>query len=514
MKPTLLQVLESHREAIAIPGDPLGGTHCAEHHKMLKPVTNLVYINAYKIPHIKIDIVKEMIKDMLEQGIIQESNSPWNSPIFLVPKKDGTFSPGIDFRRVNEVTVVDYYPLPVLRDLLMCLGRLNKVFSSLDLLSGYWQLPMTPESRESKAFSTPNGHFEWIRMPFVLKGAPLTFQRTMNNIFGDMLGYSVYIYLDDIVIANKDMSSHMDTLQKVLKGLQEVGLKLKITKCEFLMSRNKFSGHEVDEEGILTVDDKITAAANFPQPKTLENVRSFLGLAGYYRPFIKSFAARANPLTKILAVVWALKHFRDIIMGYNITVYTDHSPITKIFRSRNLSGGLARWYLKTQTYDPEIRYTKGSSNTVTDSLSRNIHLVTDTSPITNFSLEDLSNGQREHHIWKKVMYALESGDETQLPELPIPFSHIFLSQDKVLCRYWPHKPVLAEQFVLPEKLVSQVLSLIHDIPLAGQTGREKTLAAARRKYYWPTLRVDVESHVARCLSCAQHKGTLKSPAPM
>ncbi len=108
----------------------------------------------------------------------------------------------------------------------------------------------------------------------------------MNNIFGDMLGNSVYIYLDDIIIARKDMTSHMSTLQKVLKRLQEVGLKVKLTKCEFLKPRIKFLGHEV-EKGIHIVDDKITAVARFPQPKTVENGRSFLGLAGYYRPFIK-----------------------------------------------------------------------------------------------------------------------------------------------------------------------------------------------------------------------------------
>ncbi len=126
----------------------------------------------------------------------------------------------------------------------------------------------------------------------------------------------------------------------------------------------------------------------------------------------------------------------------------------------------------------------------------------------------MSNAQREHHLWKKVIYALESRDETQLPELPIPFSHFFLSQDRVLCRYWPQKPVPVEQLVIPEKLVSQVLSLIHDIPIAGHPGREKTLAAARKRYYWPTLRIDVESHVKRCITCARHKGTVRGPAPI
>ncbi len=173
----------------------------------------------------------------------------------------------------------------------MCLGRGNKVFSNLELLSGYWLLPMAPEPREVMAFSMPNSHFKWTHMPFGLKGAPLTFQRTMNNIFGDMLGNSVYIYLDDIIIVSKDTMSHMETLKSVLKRLQEVGLKLKLTKCEFLKTRIKFLGHEVDEQGIHTVDDKIAAVAKFPQPKTVENVRSFLGLAGYYQPFIKNFAA-------------------------------------------------------------------------------------------------------------------------------------------------------------------------------------------------------------------------------
>ncbi len=232
---------------------------------------------------------------MLDQGVIQESNSPWNSPLFLVPKKDGTLRSVIDFCSVNEITVGYHYPLPVLRDLLICLSRGNKVFSSLDLLSGYWHLPMVPDSREVTAFSTPNGHFEWTRMPFGLKGAPLTFQRTMNNIFRDMLRKSVYMYLDYIIIASKDTTSHMETLKSVLKRLQKVGLKLKLTKCEFLKPTITFLGHEVDEQCIHTVDDKIAVVSQFLQPKTVENVRSFLGLAGYYRPFIKNFAARQTP---------------------------------------------------------------------------------------------------------------------------------------------------------------------------------------------------------------------------
>ncbi len=258
-----------------------------------------MFINAYKLPHSRRQLVEELIKDMLNQGVIQELTPPWNSPLFLVPKKDGTLCPVTDFQRVNEVAVFDHYPLPVLWDLLMCLGR-GKVFSSLDPLSCYWQHPMVPESREVMAFSMPNGHFEWTCMPFGLKGALFTFQRTMNNIFGNMLGYSVYIYLDYVIIASKDITSHMEILKLVLKQLQDVSLKFKLNKCEFLKPRIKILGHEVDEQGIHTMDEKITAVARFPQPKTVENVRPFLSLAGYFRSFIKNFGARANPLTQLL----------------------------------------------------------------------------------------------------------------------------------------------------------------------------------------------------------------------
>ncbi len=132
----------------------------------------------------------------------------------------------------------DHYPLPVLRDLLMSLGRGNKIFSSLDLLSGYWQLPRAPESREITAFSTREGHFEFVRMPFGLKSAPLTFQRTMTFIFSGMVGKSVY--LDDIIIASNDTKSHLDTIKIVLQRLQESGLKVKLTKCEFLKKKIVF----------------------------------------------------------------------------------------------------------------------------------------------------------------------------------------------------------------------------------------------------------------------------------
>ena len=158
----------------------------------------------------------------------------------------------------------------------------------------------------------------------------------------------------------------------------------------------------------------------------------------------------------------------------------------------------------------------GRANVVADALSRNapVGAITDPTPLPNFTLHDLGIAQREHDVWGKVIYALESGDETSLPRLPIPLSQFFLSQDKVLCRYWAEKTDTVEQFVKHEIYVPVVLQLIHDTPIAGHPGRERTLTAARRVYYWPTMRRDIENYVARCVSCAEHKGTATGPAPI
>ncbi len=160
-------------------------------------------------------MVDKQIKEMKEQGIISDSRSPWNLPLFLVPKKDGSFRPVIDFRKVNEVTVIEQLPLLVLSDL-MNLGEGNKFFSSLDLVSGYWQVPMAPELHQITAFSTMNGHFEWLWMPFGLKTAPITFQRMIHFLLGDVKDQNVLTYLDDVIIASPDVDSHLASIEAAL----------------------------------------------------------------------------------------------------------------------------------------------------------------------------------------------------------------------------------------------------------------------------------------------------------
>ncbi len=174
---------------------------------------------------------------MLEEGVIQESRSPWNSPLFLVPKKDGTLRPVIDFRHASAVTLDEHYLSTVLNDLLMSLGRENSIFSSLDLPSGYWQMELEPASQEITAFSTPSGCCQWPRMSFGSKSAPLTFQKMMNYLFEGLLGNSVFVYLDDLSIASRDPETHLKNLEAVLYRLQETGSKVKLSKCELFKSK-------------------------------------------------------------------------------------------------------------------------------------------------------------------------------------------------------------------------------------------------------------------------------------
>lgn len=180
-----------------------------------------------------------------------------------------------------------------------------------------------------------------------------------------------------------------------------------------------------------------------------------------------------------------------------------------------MTGRLAKWALAIQEFCLQIRCVPEHANIVADSLSRNVGALTaDPTPVENFSLHQLAVAQREHNVYKAVIHALDSSNETSLPPLPVPFLQFFLSSDGVLCRFWPSKRQPVEQYAIPEAMVPAVLHLTHDAIVAGYPGRERTLTAVRTQYFWPTLKVDTEKHVERCVRCAQYKGVPSGPAPI
>jgi len=235
---------------------------------------------------------------MLQQNVIRPSTSPWSSPIVLVPKKDGSARFCVDYRRLNSVTEGDAYPLPRIDDCLDALGG-AKLFTTLDLASGYWQVEMDEDDQAKTAFTTHHGLYEFNRMPFGLKGAPQTFQRLMAAILGSHQWETCLLYLDDIIIFSQTFEQHLHRLESILIKLKEAGLKLKPVKCSFLQTQVKFLGHVVSADGVAPDPLKVQAVATFPRPQNLEELRRFLGMASYFRKFIRNFASVACPLHRL-----------------------------------------------------------------------------------------------------------------------------------------------------------------------------------------------------------------------
>ncbi|MEL7521519.1 MAG: reverse transcriptase family protein, partial [Cyanobacteria bacterium J06553_1] len=298
VKEELDRLLKRFRNSIALGGDDLGRTNVLKHRIKLKPGTSPVYIPAYRFPHSRKEAIKTIVQDLKAKGVIEDSESPWNFPLILVPKKTNEWRPCVDYRRLNDCTTPDRYPMPVLTELLQGLGKAS-VFSSLDLISGYHQVSMDPESKELTAFSTPEGHYQFKVMPFGLRNAPTTFSRLMDLVLKGIKGVFVLSYLDDIIVYSKNEKEHLRHLEQVLTRLQTAGLKLRLSKCEFFKKRLQFLGHVVDATGVHTQSDKINKVKNWPDLKDKKEVQRFLGLAGYYRAFVPDYTKVAHPIIKL-----------------------------------------------------------------------------------------------------------------------------------------------------------------------------------------------------------------------
>ncbi|GFW70250.1 hypothetical protein TNCV_3337681 [Trichonephila clavipes] len=357
-----------------------------------------------RLPFAKQEEVGTLLREMQENDIIEPSSSLWASPIVLVRKKDGSTRFCVDYRKLNDVTKKDSYPLPRIDDTLDTLSG-HKWFSTLDLKSGYWQVEIHPEDREKTAFTSGQGLWQFKVMPFGLCNVPATFERLMETVLKGLTFEACLIYLDDVIIGGRTFEEHIQNIRKVLSKLRDANLKLNPSKCKFFQKEVNYLGHIISAEGVRTDPEKVSAVKNWKRPENLRELRSFLGLCTYYRKFVRGFSNIARPLHKLTEskqkFQWTKEcedsflQLKEALTSSPILIYPQpDKPFILDTDASNESVGavlsqeidghervvaywkilkatqVARWIQRLNEYYFDIRHRKGSSHGNADALSR------------------------------------------------------------------------------------------------------------------------------------------------
>ncbi|XP_026396241.1 uncharacterized protein LOC113290867 [Papaver somniferum] len=254
----------------------------------LQPNSTPVNQRPYKCPYVQKGVIEALIQEMLQQGIIQSNHSPFASPILLVKKKENSWRFCVDYRRLNDITIKDKFPIPIIDELLDEL-RGSGVFTKIDLRSGYHQIRLFTPDIHKTTFRLYQGHYEFLVMPFGLTNAPATSQALMSDIFKPFIRKFILVFFDDILVYIPDMESHLVHLQQVLSVLRQHQLHAKLSKCCFAQSELEYLGHIITPSGVVADPSKISSMTSWPTPTTIKALRGFLGLTGYYRKSVKDY---------------------------------------------------------------------------------------------------------------------------------------------------------------------------------------------------------------------------------
>lgn len=342
-KGKLFEVLERHQEVFHQPDAKLTCStviECAINTADDIPIHQKVY----PYPAAYATEVNKQVKKLLDDGIIRPSRSAWTSPVWIVPKKSDAsgekkFRMVVDYRKLNEKTISDRYPMPEINYVIDQLKG-QQYFITLDLASGFHQIKMKESDIEKTAFSINNGKYEFTRMPFGLKNAPAIFQRAIDDVLREHIGKICYVYIDDVIIFGKTLEETLKNLEVILKALNDANLKIQLDKSEFLHKEIEFLGYVITSKGLKPNIKKIEAIEKYPEPSTIKELRSFLGMMGYYRRFVKDFAKIAKPLTSLLrgegctsnkkikfneAESNCFRKMKSILSSSDILIYPDYS---------------------------------------------------------------------------------------------------------------------------------------------------------------------------------------------
>nr|GEW94209.1 putative mitochondrial protein [Tanacetum cinerariifolium] len=493
-------------------------------HKItLREGANPVNLRPCRYPLLQKDVIEQLTKGLLEQGIIQPSNIAFASPVVLVKKKDGGWRMCIDYRALNRNTIPDRFPIPLVEELFDELHG-TKYFSKIDLKAGYYQIRMAPQDVHKTAFRTHCGHFEFLVVPFGLTNAPSTFQNLMNTIFQPYPRKFMLVFFDDILIYSPTWESHLEHIALVFLKLQEHSLIARISKCAFGETSIEYLGHIISHKGVATDPNKIKAVVEWPTPTNLKQLRGFLGLTRYYRRFVQQYDASSQgigavlmqkghpiayiskalspknqPLStcerELLSVIHAVQKWSQYVLDRHFIIKTDQESLKYLLENKLSTPFQKKWVSKLLGYNYEIQYKKGVENQVADALSRitSGDLLSIAVSSLNSNLLDLI---KQSWVQDAMCQKLIS-DITQDPN----------SHPKY---QWSNQELRKKKKLVignsPE--LKQKLSWMHDSPHGGHSGVQATCKRIGALFYWPKLKQAVRDYVRECDTCQRCKADL------
>ena len=454
---------ELHHQQHSATKLPKHGTH---HH--ITTTGAPVYSRFRRLSPEKLAAAKSSFAEMERMGICSKSASPWASPLHMVPKPDGSWRPCGDYRRLNLITEPDHYPMPNIADLTNSIGK-SCVFSKLDLLKGYFQVPVHPSDVPKTAIITPFGSYVFHYSTFGLKNSGATFQRMMDSIFGQLP--NVIVYMDDLLVFSNSVTDHEQHLRSVLSLLRNNGLIVRPDKCVFAASAVDFLGHRIDPSGIRPLPSKVKAIEDYPVPTTVKELQAFLGMVNYYHRFIPNAAAHMSPLYAVLS-----KKPKDLIWTssqQSAFVYTKHALAE------------AATLTHPQPNAPlALTYIPGSKNPVADALSR-------------VNINDIQPG---------IDYGALAREQQQDPELEayktavtnLRLKLISVDNVNVMCDISTSRP----RPLVPATFRRRIFDIVHGL---SHPSIRSTIKLIKSKFVWHTMAKDIREWARSCVACQRSK---------